>query len=79
MSNTSLDLSNKLPAEQVDIIRHVVRAAESRQLRLFIVGAQARDLLLQLSMTYRFIVLQTTSISELSSKAGMSSPSFETI
>jgi predicted nucleotidyltransferase len=47
MSNTSLDLSNKLPVEQVNIIRHVVRAAESHQLRLFIVGAQARDLLLQ--------------------------------
>jgi predicted nucleotidyltransferase len=47
MSNTSLDLSNKLPAEQVNIIRQVVRAAESQQVRLFIVGAQARDLLLQ--------------------------------
>jgi predicted nucleotidyltransferase len=47
MTNTSLDLSNKLPVEQVNIIRHVVRAAESHQLRLFIVGAQARDLLLQ--------------------------------
>jgi predicted nucleotidyltransferase len=47
MSNTSLDLSNKLPAEQVNIIREVVRTAESLRLRLFIVGAQARDLLLQ--------------------------------
>jgi predicted nucleotidyltransferase len=47
MSNTSLDLSNKLPAEQVNIIRLVVRAAESHRLRLFIVGAEARDLLLQ--------------------------------
>jgi len=47
MSNISLDLSNKLPAEQVNIIRHVVRAAKRHQLRLFIVGAQARDLLLQ--------------------------------
>jgi predicted nucleotidyltransferase len=47
MSNTSLDLSSKLPAEQVNIIREVVRAAESQRLRLFIVGAQARDLLLQ--------------------------------
>jgi predicted nucleotidyltransferase len=47
MSNTSLDLSNKLPAEQVNLIRQVVRAAESQRLRLFIVGAQARDLLLQ--------------------------------
>lgn len=47
MSNTSLDLSNKLPADQIDIIRQVVHAAESQRLRLFIVGAQARDLLLQ--------------------------------
>ena len=47
MSNISLDLSNKLPAEQVNIIRHVVRAAETHQLRIFIVGAQARDLMLQ--------------------------------
>ena len=47
MSNISLDLSNRLPAEQIDIIRQVVHAAESQQLRLFIVGAQARDLLLQ--------------------------------
>ena len=47
MSNTSLDLSSKLPAEPVNIIRKVVRAAESQRLRLFIVGAQARDLLLQ--------------------------------
>lgn len=47
MRNTSLDLSSKLPAEQVNIIREVVRAAESQRLRLFIVGAQARDLLLQ--------------------------------
>lgn len=47
MSNTSLNLSNKLPAEQVSIIRQVVRAAESQRLRLFIIGAQARDLMLQ--------------------------------
>lgn len=47
MSNTSLDLSNRLPAEQVNIIRQVVRAAQSQRLSLFIVGAQARDLLLQ--------------------------------
>jgi predicted nucleotidyltransferase len=47
MSNTSLDLSNKLPADQVNIIRQVVRAADGQRLRLFIIGAQARDLLLQ--------------------------------
>ncbi len=47
MSNTSLDLSNKLPPEQVNIIRQVLRAAESQGLGLFIVGAEARDLLLQ--------------------------------
>lgn len=47
MSNTSFDLSSKLPSEQVDIIRQVLTAAESHRLRIFIVGAQARDLLLQ--------------------------------
>ena len=47
MSNISLDLSNKLPADQVNIIRQVVHAATSEGLGLFIVGAQARDLLIQ--------------------------------
>jgi len=47
MNDTSLDLSNKLPAEQVNIIREVVHVAEGQGLRLFIVGAQARDLSLQ--------------------------------
>jgi predicted nucleotidyltransferase len=47
MSNTSLDLLHKLPADQENIIRQVVGAADSQRLRLFIVGAQARDLLLQ--------------------------------
>ena len=47
MSNTLFDLSSKLPSEQVDIIRRVLTAAESHRLRLFIVGAQARDFLLQ--------------------------------
>src|ERR1041384_720135 len=58
MSNTSLDLSNRLPAEQIDIIRQVVHAAESQQLRIFIVGAQARDLLLQYA--YDLPVLRAT-------------------
>jgi predicted nucleotidyltransferase len=48
MTDISLDLSSKLPGEQVDIIRRVVRTAERLGLtRLFIVGAQARDLVLQ--------------------------------
>lgn len=47
MIDTSLDLSNNLPAEQVTIIRRVVREAEGQGLSLFIVGAQARDLFLQ--------------------------------
>jgi len=47
MSNISLDLSNKLPTDQINIIREVVHAAKSEHLGLFIVGAQARDLLLQ--------------------------------
>ena len=47
MSNTSLNLSNRLPDQQVNIIRQVVHAANSEGLDLFIVGAQARDLFLQ--------------------------------
>lgn len=47
MSNISLDLLNKPPADQINIIREVVQAAMSEELGLFIVGAQARDLLLQ--------------------------------
>jgi len=48
MTNVSLDLSNKVPKEQVHIIRRVVRTATKLGLsRLFIVGAQARDLILQ--------------------------------
>lgn len=47
MSNISLDLSNRLAADQVNIIRQVVHAATSEGLGLFIVGAQARDLLIQ--------------------------------
>jgi predicted nucleotidyltransferase len=47
MTNISLDLSNKLPAEQVDIIRQVLHVSTTHGISLFIVGAQARDLLLQ--------------------------------
>jgi len=47
MINISHDLSNKLPNEPVNIIRQVVQAADSEEPRLFIVGAQARDFLLQ--------------------------------
>ncbi|MDX6612866.1 MAG: hypothetical protein QOD75_2052 [Blastocatellia bacterium] len=48
MTDISLDLSSKLPAGQVSIIRRVVQTAASLKLTaLFIVGAQARDLILQ--------------------------------
>lgn len=48
MTNVSLDLSSKVPKEHVDIIGRVVRTATNMGLtRLFIVGAQARDLILQ--------------------------------
>lgn len=47
MSSTSLDLSNKIPAEHANIIRQVVCTANTMGVGLFIVGAQARDLLLQ--------------------------------
>ncbi len=48
MNDISLDLSSKLPAEQINVIHRVVHTAESLGLtRLFIVGAQALDLILQ--------------------------------
>jgi predicted nucleotidyltransferase len=47
MINISLDLSNKLPSERVSIIRKVLHVSERLGTDLFIVGAQARDLLLQ--------------------------------
>lgn len=48
MTNVSLDLSSKVPKEHVDVIHRVVRTAAHRGLtNLFIVGAQARDLILQ--------------------------------
>lgn len=48
MTDISLDLSNKVPANHVNIIRRVVQTAASLNLTsLFIVGAQARDLILQ--------------------------------
>jgi predicted nucleotidyltransferase len=48
MTNASLDLSNKVPAPHVDVIRRVVHTATNLGLtRLFIVGAEARDLILQ--------------------------------
>ena len=47
-SNISLDLSNKLPADRVNVIRRVVRTATGLGLtHIFIVGAQARDIILQ--------------------------------
>ena len=46
-------MSNKLPTEQVNIIREVVQSAKSEKLGLFIVGAQARDLLLQYAYNLR--------------------------
>jgi predicted nucleotidyltransferase len=48
MTNVSLDLSSKVPNEHVHVIRRVVRTATNLGLtRLFIVGALARDLILQ--------------------------------
>jgi predicted nucleotidyltransferase len=48
MSKVSLDLSSKVPDEHVDVIRRVVRTATHLGLtKLFIVGAEARDLILR--------------------------------
>jgi predicted nucleotidyltransferase len=59
MTNISLDLSSKLPAGDVSIIRRIVHTAASQNLNApFIVGAQARDLILQYA--YRFPVRRAT-------------------
>ncbi len=78
MINISLDLSNKVPAEQVNIIRQVVVTAESQGLSLFIVGAQARDLLLQYA--YDLPVPRATNDIDFGIvvEAGMNSRGFET-
>lgn len=48
MSSTSLDLSGKLPAAQVEIFRQVGRVTTMLALgRHFVIGAQARDLILR--------------------------------
>ena len=48
MTDISLDLSNKVPAPHINIIRRVVETAASLNLTtLFIVGARARDLMLE--------------------------------
>jgi predicted nucleotidyltransferase len=59
MTDICLDLSNKVPAGHVSIIRRVVQTAASLNLTtIFIVGAQARDLILQ--HTYDIPVLRAT-------------------
>ena len=58
MIDTSLDLSNKVPVAHVAIIRRVLQTAASLNLNLFIVGAQARDLILQYA--YGIPVLRAT-------------------
>ncbi|HEX6043774.1 MAG TPA: hypothetical protein VFZ22_04740 [Pyrinomonadaceae bacterium] len=51
-------MSNKVPAGHVSIIRRVVQTAARLNLKSFIVGAQARDLILQ--YCYRISVLRAT-------------------
>lgn len=56
MTDTLLDLSNKLPSEYIDAIRRVVRVAENAARKdLFIIGAQARDFILQYGYDLRAV------------------------
>ena len=78
MSNISLNLLNKLPADQISIIRQVVHAATSEGLSLFIVGAQARDLLLQYVYDLPVQLVTNDIDLESSTKAGISTLDSET-
>ena len=49
MNTTSLDLSGKLPPEQVAAFRLVDTVAARERVPFFVVGAKARDLLLHLA------------------------------
>lgn len=47
MTNTSLDLSNKLPAQTLETLRSIKAIADNLKIPVLLVGATARDLILQ--------------------------------
>lgn len=46
MMNISLDLSNKIPKQTIEILQKVTRVAEKLNIPIFLIGAAARDLVL---------------------------------
>jgi predicted nucleotidyltransferase len=47
MSNISFDLSGKIDPDTVDVLREIKEVADSLNIAFFVVGATARDLILQ--------------------------------
>ncbi len=47
MTNISLDLSNKIPKQTVEILQKVTSVAEKLNIPIFLIGATARDLVLE--------------------------------
>jgi len=47
MTNISLDLSNKIPKQTIEILQKVTSVAEKLNIPIFLIGATARDLVLE--------------------------------
>lgn len=47
MTNISLDLSNKIPNQTIEILRKVTNAVEKLDIPIFLIGATAREFVLQ--------------------------------
>ncbi|CAN5582365.1 nucleotidyl transferase AbiEii/AbiGii toxin family protein [soil metagenome] len=47
MTNISLDLSNKIPRQTIEILRKVINIAEKLDIPIFLIGATAREFVLQ--------------------------------
>jgi len=47
MKNTSFDLSGKIDAETVSVLRAIKDVADSLKIPFFVVGAAARDIILR--------------------------------
>lgn len=47
MKKNSLDLSTKIEPFFIDIFEHIFHAAEQHRIRFFVIGATARDILLE--------------------------------
>lgn len=47
MTNISLDLSNKIPTQTVEILRRITKTVEKLDIPIFLIGATAREFVLQ--------------------------------